>query len=34
MQIVIDGVNLLIEMEKQLERGASIDHLVPKQKLK
>ena len=30
VQRVIDGVNLLIDMEKRLERGATIDDLVPK----
>ena len=30
VQKVIDGVNLLIDMEKRLEGGASIDDLVPK----
>ena len=34
VQTVIDGVNLLIDMEKQLEKGRSIDHLVPREKLK
>uniref|UniRef100_UPI00358E3E6B creatine kinase B-type-like n=1 Tax=Myxine glutinosa TaxID=7769 RepID=UPI00358E3E6B len=31
-QMVVDGVKLLIEMEKQLEKGKSIDHLIPQQK--
>lgn len=30
VQKVIDGVNLLISMEKQLEKGKPIDNLVPK----
>lgn len=30
IQIVIDGVNLLIEMEKKLEAGQAIDSLLPK----
>lgn len=34
VQWVIDGVNLLIEMEKKLEKGQSIDDLVPKEKIK
>lgn len=29
VQIVVDGVDLLIEMEKALEKGRSIDHLLP-----
>lgn len=32
VQFVIDGVNLLIEMEKRLEQGKSIDDLVPNRK--
>ncbi|XP_070542051.1 creatine kinase, testis isozyme-like [Ptychodera flava] len=30
VQCVIDGLNLLIRMEKELERGRSIDSLIPK----
>ena len=30
--MVVDGVNLLISMEKELEKGRSIDHLLPKKK--
>ena len=30
VQKVIDGVNLLIDMEKRLERNKSIDDLIPK----
>lgn len=30
VQYVVDGVNLLIEMEKKLEKGESIDDLIPK----
>ncbi|XP_070571030.1 creatine kinase M-type-like [Ptychodera flava] len=30
VQCVIDGVNLLIEMEKRLEAGKSVDDLIPK----
>ena len=29
VQLVIDGVNLLIEMEKRLEKGRKIDDLLP-----
>lgn len=32
VQILIDGVELLIDMEKELESGRSIDHLIPKSK--
>ena len=32
VQGVIDGVNLLIEMEKRLEKGGNIDDLIPAQK--
>lgn len=32
VQGVIDGVNLLIDMEKRLEQGGSIDDLIPSQK--
>ena len=32
VQVVVDGVDLLIDMEKELEKGRSIDHLVPKKK--
>ena len=31
-QLVVDGVKLLIVMEKSLENGQSIDELVPMQK--
>ena len=34
VQFVIDGVNALIEMEKKLEKGESIDALIPKEKKK
>ena len=30
VQTVVDGVNLIVEMEKTLEKGKSIDHLIPK----
>ena len=33
VQFVVDGVNLLIEMEKKLEKGQSIDSLIPKKKV-
>ena len=29
MQTVVDGLTLIIDMEKALEKGKSIDHLVP-----
>ncbi len=32
VQMVVDGVKLLIEMEKRLEAGQSIDDLMPEQK--
>lgn len=32
VQMVVDGVKLLIEMEKRLEKGQSIDDLMPAQK--
>ncbi|KFV41204.1 Creatine kinase B-type [Tyto alba] len=32
VQMVVDGVKLLIEMEKRLEKGQSIDSLIPAQK--
>lgn len=32
VQMVVDGVNLLVEMEKHLEAGESIDDLMPEQK--
>uniref|UniRef100_A0A8C0J8F7 creatine kinase n=1 Tax=Chelonoidis abingdonii TaxID=106734 RepID=A0A8C0J8F7_CHEAB len=32
VQMVVDGVKLLIEMEKRLEKGQSIDNLIPAQK--
>ena len=33
VQFVVTGVNLLIEMEKRLEKGESIDDLIPKEKV-
>lgn len=32
VQMVVDGVKLLVEMEKQLETGRSIVDLIPAQK--
>lgn len=32
VQMVVDGVNLLVAMEKRLEGGDSIDDLMPEQK--
>ena len=32
VQFVIDGVNLLVQMEKKLEKGESIDDLIPNRK--
>uniref|UniRef100_A0A669D8I5 creatine kinase n=1 Tax=Oreochromis niloticus TaxID=8128 RepID=A0A669D8I5_ORENI len=32
VQMVVDGVNLLVEMEKRLEAGESIDDMMPEQK--
>nr|BDA39159.1 creatine kinase [Thoracophelia sp. 1 KU-2021] len=32
IQFVVDGVNLLVEMEKKLEKGESIDAMMPAQK--
>ncbi|EPQ01490.1 Creatine kinase B-type [Myotis brandtii] len=32
VQMVVDGVKLLIEMEKRLEQGQAIDDLIPAQK--
>ncbi|RXM97776.1 Creatine kinase M-type [Acipenser ruthenus] len=32
VQMVVDGVKLMIEMEKKLEKGGSIDDMVPAQK--
>ena len=32
VQMVVDGVKLLVEMEKKLEKGESIDSLMPAQK--
>ncbi|XP_047430126.1 creatine kinase B-type-like isoform X1 [Mugil cephalus] len=32
VQMVVDGVNLLVEMEKRLEAGDAIDDIIPEQK--
>jgi len=32
VQMVVDGVKLLVDMEKRLEAGQSIDDLMPEQK--
>lgn len=32
VQMVVDGVKLLVDMEKRLEKGESIDDLMPAQK--
>ncbi|KAK9532002.1 hypothetical protein VZT92_011385 [Zoarces viviparus] len=32
VQMVVDGVNLLVDMEKHLEAGESIDDIIPEQK--
>lgn len=32
IQMVVDGVKLLIDMEKSLEKGQAIDGLIPAQK--
>jgi len=32
VQFVVDGVNLLVEMEKKLEKGEDISDLIPKEK--
>ena len=32
VQMVVDGVKLLVEMEKKLEKGQSIEDLIPDQK--
>ena len=29
VQVLVDGVNLLVDMEKAPERGRSIDNLIP-----
>ncbi|XP_069016930.1 creatine kinase, brain a isoform X1 [Embiotoca jacksoni] len=32
MQMVVDGVKLLVEMEKKLEKGQAVDNMIPAQK--
>lgn len=32
VQCVVDGVKLMVEMEKKLEKGESIDSMIPAQK--
>lgn len=32
VQLVVDGVKLMVEMEKKLEKGQSIDDMIPAQK--
>ncbi|KAI9528238.1 hypothetical protein NQZ68_021887 [Dissostichus eleginoides] len=32
VQLVVDGVQLLVQMEKQLEAGGELDDLMPEQK--
>ena len=32
VQMVVDGVKLLVDMEKRLEKGEAIDNLMPEQK--
>jgi len=32
VQFLVDGVNLLVDMEKKLEAGKSIDHMIPDKK--
>ena len=32
VQMVVDGVKLLVEMEKELEKGQPIDAMIPAQK--
>lgn len=32
VQMVVDGVKLLVDMEKRLEKGQSIDDIMPAQK--
>ena len=34
VQFVVDGVNLLVDMEKKLEAGESIDSMIPTEKKK
>lgn len=32
VQLVVDGVKLMVEMEKKLEKGEAIDSMIPAQK--
>lgn len=32
VQLVVDGVKLMVEMEKKLEKGEAIDGMIPAQK--
>lgn len=32
VQLVVDGVKLMVEMEKKLEKGGTIDDMIPAQK--
>lgn len=32
VQMVVDGVKLMVEMEKKLEKGEAIDSMIPAQK--
>lgn len=32
VQLVVDGVKLMVEMEKKLEKGQAIDDMIPAQK--
>merc|ERR1711900_70874 len=32
VQLVVDGVKLMVEMEKKLEKGEAIDSMIPSQK--
>lgn len=32
VQLVVDGVKLMVEMEKKLEKGGNIDDMIPAQK--
>lgn len=32
VQCVVDGVKLMVEMEKKLEKGEAIDSMIPAQK--
>lgn len=32
VQLVVDGVKLMVEMEKKMEKGEAIDSMIPAQK--